>query len=176
MKHIADLEQTLHELRTSFDENLTRPLQQTISETRKMMVGQFGREKYAIDLHYIQEIIKVPHVTRIPTAPVIIEGIINLSGEIVSVSKIHSILRVSPLNDEDSKRIVITKNLRFQTGLIIDMVHGILDIEVDSIRRTSQASHTLKNDWVDGTLFWNNELVILLNLPNLLESQEAQTG
>jgi chemotaxis signal transduction protein len=44
-----------------------------------------GEAWYALPLTVVREVIPAPHVTRIPTAPAWIAGVVNLRGEVLPV-------------------------------------------------------------------------------------------
>lgn len=52
---------------------------------RNVVVVAVDRERYAVELRWVEEIIVLPHVTPVPTAPAAIAGAINHKGAIVPV-------------------------------------------------------------------------------------------
>ena len=78
-------------------------------ETKQYIVVQIGNEKYGIDIRYIDNIVRMQKITRVPKAQTYIKGVINLRGEIVPVM---SIRRKMGLDDDvitNSSRIIILK-------------------------------------------------------------------
>ena len=63
----------------------------TEKETKQFIVVRIGGEKFGIDIGYVDNIIRLQKITRVPKAQVWFKGIINLRGEIVPVmlSLIH---------------------------------------------------------------------------------------
>ena len=54
-------------------------------ETKQYIVVRIGGEKFGIDIGYIDTIVRIQKITRVPKAQVYFKGIINLRGEIVPV-------------------------------------------------------------------------------------------
>lgn len=52
---------------------------------RNVVVVAIDRERYAVELRWVQEIVVLPHLTPVPTAPPSIAGAINHKGTIVPV-------------------------------------------------------------------------------------------
>lgn len=44
-----------------------------------------GAEEYAIDIYKVQEIIRLPRITKLPNTPDYILGITNLRGNVIPV-------------------------------------------------------------------------------------------
>ena len=57
----------------------------TEKETKQFIVVRIGGEKFGIDIGYVDNIIRLQKITRVPKAQVWFKGIINLRGEIVPV-------------------------------------------------------------------------------------------
>ena len=57
----------------------------TEKETKQYIVVRIGGEKFGIDIGYIDNIVRMQKITRVPKAQVYFKGIINLRGEIVPV-------------------------------------------------------------------------------------------
>ena len=52
------------------------------AEIVQLVVAELSHEEYGIPITQVQEIIKIPEVTRIPNMPEFIEGVINLRGKV----------------------------------------------------------------------------------------------
>ncbi len=58
---------------------------QELVETMQYIVVGIGNEKYGIDISYIDNIVRMQKITRVPKAQEFFKGIINLRGEVVPV-------------------------------------------------------------------------------------------
>ena len=91
-------------------ENLT-----TDYQTTQYIVVKLGEEQYGIDIKYIDNIVRMQHITRVPNVAPYINGVINLRGEIIPVMSIR--LKMDLPVDELTKatRIIILKkaSIRF---------------------------------------------------------------
>ena len=78
-------------------------------ETKQYIVVSIGNEQYGIDIGYVDNIVRMQKITRVPKAQPYFKGIINLRGEIVPVM---SIRRKMGLEDDvitNASRIIILK-------------------------------------------------------------------
>ena len=59
------------------------------AETAQYIVTKLGAEQYGIDIRYIDNIVRMQHITRVPKVANYLKGVINLRGEIVPVMSIR---------------------------------------------------------------------------------------
>lgn len=57
------------------------------SEGKQYIVVRLGSEQYGIDIQYIDNIVRMSKITRIPGSQKFFKGIINLRGEIIPVMR-----------------------------------------------------------------------------------------
>ena len=58
-------------------------------QSKQYIVVMVGNEQYGIDISYIDNIVRMQKITRVPRIQPYFNGIINLRGEIVSVMSIR---------------------------------------------------------------------------------------
>jgi chemotaxis signal transduction protein len=60
---------------------------------RNVIVFAIGRNLYALELRWVREVVTLPHVTRVPTAPRGVLGAVNVRGAIVPVIDVEAVTR-----------------------------------------------------------------------------------
>ena len=88
-------------------------------ERIQYIVVKFGDEQYGIDIKYIDNIVRMQRITRVPKVQSYIKGVINLRGEVIPVVSIR--LKMGLVEDTITKktRIII---IRLDNGEIIGML------------------------------------------------------
>ena len=92
-------------------------------ETLQYIVIQMGNEQYGVDIRYIDNIVRMQHITRVPKVAAYLKGVINLRGEVIPVMSLR--LKMGLPEDEPTKatRIIILKLEQHGTiGIIVDDV------------------------------------------------------
>ncbi|MEI9972947.1 MAG: chemotaxis protein CheW, partial [Ignavibacteriota bacterium] len=51
-----------------------------ITETRQYMTFKLGDELFAIDVAQVREVLEVSLITKVPTAPAYMRGVVNVRG------------------------------------------------------------------------------------------------
>lgn len=60
---------------------------------RNVIVFAIGRNLYALELRWVREVVTLPYVTRVPTAPRGVLGAVNVRGAIVAVIDVEAVER-----------------------------------------------------------------------------------
>ncbi len=61
----------------------------SLNETAQYIVIKLGDEQYGIDIKYIDNIVRMQNITRVPKVPEYLKGVINLRGEVIPVMSIR---------------------------------------------------------------------------------------
>ena len=56
-----------------------------ITETRQYMTFKLGDELFAIDVAQVREVLEVSQITKVPTAPAHMRGVVNVRGQAAPV-------------------------------------------------------------------------------------------
>lgn len=145
-------------------------------ETTQYIVVSLGEEQYGIDIRYIDNIVRMQRITRIPKVQKDIKGVINLRGEIIPVVSIR--LRLNLTEDEITKdtRIIIVKLDNGDCiGIIVDQVKEVVTLNVSEVEKVSYNSKENKASFISGIGKKDDELISLLDM-NLVFSEKENAG
>ena len=92
------------------------------------IVIKLGDEQYGIDIKYIDNIVRMQHITRVPKVQHYFKGVINLRGEVIPVMSLR--LKMNLPEDEitNTSRIIIIKLDVAAIGLIVDEVMEVVTL------------------------------------------------
>jgi len=138
------------------------------SDSTQYIVVKIGREQYGINIKYIQNIVRMQNITRVPKAPYYIKGVINLRGEIIPVMSIRLRFGLEAEEDTFNTRIIIVKIAGQAIGLIVDEVKEVIDLPEEDIQVVSRDANDEKSNYVIGVGKIKSELVTLLNLEGFI--------
>lgn len=135
-----------------------------VSETRQFIVANLGGEQYGIDIKYIDNIVKMTRITRVPKSQPYYLGIINLRGEVIPVMSLR--LKFGLPEDEitNATRIIIVKldDDSGSVGILVDAVKEVITLSMDDVDTKSGSGEKAK--YLMGVGQNNGTLVTLLNL------------
>lgn len=139
------------------------------------IVVKIGSEQYGINISYIDNIVRMQKITRVPKAPHHYVGVINLRGEIVPVM---SIRRKMGLDDDvytNKTRIIILKlELQGLIGVIVDEVREVINLGEDEIERNVQnTSKKADANFINGIGKDGDELISIFEISAIVDSVET---
>lgn len=141
-------------------------------ETTQFIVVKFDHEQYGINIKYIQNIVRMLHVTRVPNAPAYIKGVINLRGEIIPVMSVRQKFELKDDEYTNSTRIIIVKVDGHAIGLLVDEVLEVIQLSGDHIEKIVRDTTEEKARFVYAVGKVEEELVTLLNIEALIGVDE----
>lgn len=136
------------------------------------LVGfRVGGEEYGLDILRVQEIIRLPHLTRVPNAPDAMDGVMNLRGKIIPVIALRKRFGLEPVAADKQTRIVVVEIQGAVLGFIVDSVSEVLRIPADTVEPPPQLGKAAQ-DYVSGVGKLNDRLLILLDVDRLMGSDD----
>ncbi len=140
-----------------------------VGETTQFIVIKLGDEQYGIDIKYIDNIVRMQHITRVPKVDDYLKGVINLRGEVIPVMSIRLKMGLEPDEETKSTRIIILKLEQQGTiGVIVDEVKEVVTLENDQIEKVAYDSKEAKDNFIFGVGKCDGGLISLLDLNSVV--------
>lgn len=145
-----------------------------MSDEVQLVVFRLGNEEYGVEITQVREIIKMKEITRIPNAPEFIEGVINLRGQITTVTDLRKRLGTDGSTTNDQTRIIIVELDNSTIGMIVDSVSEVLRLSKKDIDSTPEIVSNLETKYIRGVGKLKDRLLILLDLNKILKPSEVE--
>lgn len=144
------------------------------SERKQYIVVKIESEQYGIDINYVDNIVRMQKITRVPKAPTYFKGVINLRGEVVPVMSIRTKMGLEPDVYTDDTRIIILKvEQQAAVGIIIDEVKEVVTLGMDEIDKvSSNVKDDEKNNFINGIGKHGDELLSLFDINSIIDERE----
>lgn len=145
-----------------------------VLETIQFIVIRLGAEQYGIDISYIDNIVRMQNITRVPKVPVYLKGVINLRGEVIPVMSIR--LKMGLPEDEITRatRIIILKlEQQGNVGIIVDEVKEVVTLAANEIEKNTYDPKDGVVSFINGVGKHNGELISLLDLNSVTLEDNA---
>jgi len=136
----------------------------------KYLVFSIAAEECGIELSKVSEITRPQKTTPFPGVPKYINGIINLRGVVMPLMDLRKRLGVKSFPRKE--RIIIVSIHNEKIGLMVDSVNEITNIDNNNIVSPPAIFRGIKPEYLKGIGKIADRLIILLNLDNLLTSEE----
>ena len=133
-------------------------LETTEKESKQYIVVMVGSEQYGIDISYIDNIVRMQKITRVPKVQTYFKGVINLRGEVVPVMSVRKKMGLEDDVLTNASRIIILKlEENASLGVIVDEVREVVNLSEDEIDKVSNKGRFI------------NQLISLLEINALVE-------
>lgn len=83
----------------------------------------------ALDVLEVQEVIRYQEMTRIPTAPAVLRGLINLRGQIVTAIDLRRRLELPPAPEDRRPMNVVVRTGDGAVSLLVDEIGDVLELD-----------------------------------------------
>lgn len=145
----------------------------TMVDSKQYIVVKLGNEQYGIDIQYIDNIVRMQRITRVPKAQSYFNGVINIRGEIIPVMSLRLKFGLEPDEITNASRIIIIKlEPQAAIGIIVDEVKEVVTLEDENIDKTSGVSNDERAAFLYGVGKQGEGLISLLNLHAVIIEKE----
>ena len=144
----------------------------TMSEILQLVTFRLGNEDYAVNILKVQEINRMKEITRVPSTPTYVEGVINLRGKVIPVINLRSKFGLSDKDSDTQSRIMIMDIQGITMGLVVDAVSEVLRIPANIVESTPPMASNINTEYIKGIAKLEDRLIILLDMDMLVGKTE----
>jgi purine-binding chemotaxis protein CheW len=142
------------------------------NELLQLVSFKIGNEEFGINILIVQEIIKTVQITKVPNAPVFVEGIINLRGRVIPVIDLRTRLNLpKKARDKDTRIIVLEVNSK-TVGFIVDEVNEVLRIPKSITEPPPSMVIGIDSEFITAVGKLEDRLITLIDLEKVLSTDE----
>ena len=148
-------------------------LNNTVESTSlQYIVVNIGSEQYGINIKYIDNIVRIQRITRVPKTQPYYKGVINLRGEIIPVMSIRIKLGLDEEVFTDKSRIIIVKIDNASIGIIVDQVKEVVTLDEDNIENIAVDANDEFSGYINAVGKNKGELITLIDIIGLIVEKE----
>ncbi len=142
-----------------------------VTEEKKQFIAvKLSSEIYGIDIGYVDTIVRMQKITRVPKAQSYFKGVINLRGEIVPVMSIRLKMGFEDDVFTNSSRIIILKiEEKGKLGVIVDEVREVVNLGASEIDKPSHDTKENKHSYINGIGKNGDDLISLFDINAMTE-------
>ena len=144
------------------------------AEAIQYIVIRLGDEQFGIDIRYIDNIVRMQTITRIPKVSDYLKGVINLRGEVIPVMSLRMKMGLSEDIIARATRIIILKlEQQGNVGIIVDEVREVVTLDSTQIDKVAQELKEGTINFITGVGKHNGDLISLLDLNSITLEENA---
>jgi len=147
-----------------------------INETGQYMTFKLGDESFAINVSQVREVLEVPQITKLPTAPAYMRGVVNVRGQAIPVVDLRLRFGLPRTVDTLNTRVIVMElNIDGETAIIgglADSVHEVIELEPGDINPPPRIAMRWRTDFILGMGKRGEEFIIILDVNAVFSSDE----
>ncbi|HDS17231.1 MAG TPA: chemotaxis protein CheW [Proteobacteria bacterium] len=142
--------------------------------TLQLCSFQLADALFGLDTMLVQEIIKVPEITRVYKAPEEITGIINLRGKIVTIVDLAIKLNLPTKMETAGRRIIIVEFQNEPFGLMVDRINDVIHIDREALGPAPANVRSHQGRFITGVFRDDEQLIAILDLEGIVNQAEKK--
>ncbi len=141
-----------------------RPSEGTTGQTALMVMCSIGTQQYSFMIEHVREVVRLPALLSLVGAPPYLCGLLNLRGAYLPILDGRVLMGLSPQHTLSSQ-IIIVGHTAPQSGLLVDEVHGVYALPLNSMTPITRHAAAA---FLRGVVSMQDGSVILIDLNALL--------
>lgn len=138
----------------------------------QFVVFKLGQEKYGVDILNVGTISEYLEITKVPDAPIYVEGMINLRGDIIPVINLKKRFNMEDTERSDETRIIIYSIDGVDIGFLVDEASQVLRVNSEDIEPTPAILRGGEREYISGVGKYEGQIIILLDFAKILNERE----
>jgi purine-binding chemotaxis protein CheW len=149
-----------------------------VAQRQQYLVFTLAAGDYGVSILKVKEILQYEEITRVPSTPRSIRGVLNLRGSVVPVVDLAVKFGLSeaPVTKRTCVLVVETvlDGLSTVMGLVADAVSEVIELGADDIEEPPSFGTRVRVDYLVGMGKVERKFVLLLDIEKVLSADERE--
>jgi purine-binding chemotaxis protein CheW len=131
---------------------------------------------FGVDVLRVQEVLRFQQMTRVPQAPEVIEGLINLRGQIVIAIDMRRRLLLPPRPSDQTPINVVVRTEDGAVSLLVDEIGDVLDVDANTYERPPENLDPAALELIRGVYKLKDRLLLVLDAERTVDLAVGSTA
>ncbi|HLN26729.1 MAG TPA: chemotaxis protein CheW [Gemmataceae bacterium] len=118
---------------------------------------------FGVEVQKVQEVIRYQEMTRVPLASPVVQGLINLRGQIVTAIDLRRRLELKPRPEGQLPMNVVVRTDDGPMSLLVDEIGDVLEMDADGFERPPETLRGVARELIRGSYKLKNRLLLTLD-------------
>lgn len=137
-----------------------------------LLIFLLGPDRFALPTAHVREMTRAAAVARVPGAPSLVDGVLNLRGTIVPVLDVRQRFGLEPCPLEPDQHFIVAQAGPRLVALRVDRVTDLVEVDAAVIEAASRS--TPAADYVAGIATLPDGVLVIADLARFLSLDEAE--
>jgi purine-binding chemotaxis protein CheW len=126
---------------------------------------------FGIEVLKVQEVLRYQEMTGVPSAPDVIQGLINLRGQIVTAVDMRRRLELKKRSADEYPMNMVVRSDDGAVSLLVDEIGDVLEVSADSYERVPENVPQGQRELIAGVHKLDGRLLLVLDTERVLQTQ-----
>lgn len=122
-----------------------------------------------VEVNRVQEVLRYHEMTSVPLTSPVIEGLINLRGQIVTAMDLRKRLALPERSPDELPMNVVVRTDDGIVSLLVDEIGDVLEVQKDTFEATPNTLRGVARDLIRGVHKLDRKLLLLLDVERTLQ-------
>jgi purine-binding chemotaxis protein CheW len=146
------------------------------SNQRQYLTFFLADQQYAVGVLSVKEIIEYGIVTKVPTTPPYVRGVINLRGSVVAVLDLAVKFGLPPMPVGRRTCVVIMETTmlgeKVVMGIVADAVSQVIQFSAQDIEPAPPFGTNVRLEYLEGMAKLGSKFVLILNMDQVFTAED----
>jgi purine-binding chemotaxis protein CheW len=147
-----------------------------VNQTRNLQFATFsvGQLFFGIDVLQVQEVLQYQPMTPVPLAPSVIEGLINLRGQIVTAVDMRRRLGLNDRSGDQMPMNVVVRAGEGAVSLLVDEIGDVVEVSSDTFELPPDNVDPATRRMLRGVYKLKDRLLLILDMERTIDIATAK--
>ncbi|MCA9009002.1 MAG: chemotaxis protein CheW [Planctomycetaceae bacterium] len=148
-----------------------------MSETKHQFCTFYVGDMFlGINVQQVQEVIRYQEMTRVPLAPIAVQGLINLRGQIVTAIDMRCWLGLSIRPAIDLPMNVIVRDGNSAVSLLVDRIGDVIEVDEELFESPPSTLRTSVRGLISGAYKLPERLLMVIDAGHALAENDSRVS
>lgn len=118
---------------------------------------------FGIEVERVQEVIRAQPMTGVPLANPVVEGLINLRGQIVTALDLRRRLELPPRPEGQDPTNIVVRTSMGQLSLLVDRIGDVVDVDQATFEEPPETLEGVARELITGAYKLDGVLLLVLD-------------
>ena len=134
-----------------------------MSEQKQFCTFYLDNHMFGVKVEQVQEVFRYQEMTKVPLAPPVVRGLINLRGQIITAIDLRQRLGMGPLPEGKLPMNVVVRTKDGVVSLLVDEIADVLEVSEDVHERPPETIPDEVRQLVLGVYKLSGKLLLILD-------------
>ncbi|MFZ0772211.1 MAG: chemotaxis protein CheW [Candidatus Sulfotelmatobacter sp.] len=144
-----------------------------MAQTSQFCTFYLDKLLFGVELKGVQEVIRSLEMTKVPLAPAVVSGLINLRGQIVTAVDLRRRLELDPRPPDMLPMNVVVRSEDGAVSLLVDEIGDVVEVDDSTFECPPETLRGTVREVITGVHKLHERLMLVLDTEKACEMKDA---